>query len=237
MTDLQLESAVMDNCALVSSTDTDEIACLMVGFTGVRDYDTECERVIDNCYDNFIEFHKRIPTFSELESSIMDDYINRQYAICSLEVAEEYDCSQLSVAEFNSLVEERATSNMDSDSYGGYLRYDEMIACHYDIADTTNGVVQLTDSGMDFDIDNYVSYTKNIKEAHDISQLIQNIYDSGAFEEVIIGDCQQVLIPELINNNCYTNSYRELCLVGDRRLKTMLSGGNQNAIRSSKMSI
>lgn len=221
MTEREVQVVVQENCALVLSTSVDEIADLMVGFTQEDDYGVECEKVVDNCYMNFIEYNRRIPLFSDVVEAIFDDYSNRQYAISTIQCAEEYDYSTLSHAEFNAIVENLVTSNMDCDSYGGYLNYDEMVACYYDMNDTPQGVIKLTDNGANFDISNFMYYVKNFSMADNTVAKIEAIYDSGAFEEVVAGDCQQVLIPEFINENCYTNSYRELCVVGDKKAHTL----------------
>ena len=157
--------------------------------------------------------------------TIFDDYSNRQYALCTIEAAEEYNCEELSVSEFNRLVDTMAASNMDCDSYGGYLNYDEMVACYYELNDTPCGVIKLTDNGSSFDIQNFVSYVKSFKMANDTVMKIESIYESGAFDEVVTGDCQQVLIPDFINENCYTNSYKELCIVGDEKTKRLMLKG------------
>lgn len=221
MTERELESAVSDYCSTVGEWNKDELGSKLIPYSGSKDYSQKTVELINRCYDEYIRFYKTIPNYGDLTQHIFDDYSNRQYAIASLEIAEYHDYSLMTRSEFDEFVEELAFSNIDCDSYGGYLNYDEMLSNCYE-TEEGNGILILTDSNT-YNIDDFIGYTKYMKEPDKVRDKIEWLYENDVVTDIVVGDSQQLLIPDFVMDNSFRNSYGELCVITDNKLERLRS--------------
>lgn len=221
MTDRELEIAISDYCSIVGEWNKDELGGKLIPYSSSLDYSEKAVKLVRRCYSEYVRDYKEIPTYADLSQYIFDDYSNRQYAIASLEIASYNDCSTITRSEFDEFVGELAFSNIDSDSYGGYLNYDEMVSNSYELEED-NGILILTDDNS-YSIDDFIGYTKYMKNTEAVIDKVEWLYENKVVSDIVVGDSQQILIPEFVLDNSFRNSYGELCLITDNKLERLRS--------------
>lgn len=221
MTDRELEIAVSDYCSIVGEWNRDEIGGKLIPYCNYLDFSKKAVGLLDRCYSEYVDNCGGIPTYSELSQYIFDDYSNRQYAAASLEIATYHDCTAMTRSEFDKCVEELAFSNIDSDSYGGYLNYDELISNTYEMHEE-NHVLLLTEEN-DYSIDDFLGYTRFMKNKDSVVDKVDWLYENEDITDIVVGDSQQILIPDFVLDNTFRNSYGELCIITDNKLEKLRS--------------